>query len=83
MKTLNEKDLLLSPQTVSDLTGNGDESRADKAETDVDCRSVDNQCLSEDDNPCASDECTNVGCQNTDDEANPKRWTSTECTTVT
>ena len=61
MKKLDQKDLLLSPKVVTDLTGGGSggnpRNPTDNCPTNA-CTEND-QCLSEIDNPCASDEnCT-------------------------
>jgi len=80
MKKLEQKDFLLSPKVVTDLTGSGESSGvvSDKCpETYPNCytsalpggcQSKKLQCLSEDDNPCASeDNCTGEPCLLTGD----------------
>lgn len=80
MKKLDKKDLLLSPKVVTNLTGsqNGGREVSDHCpptfpdcNTSADpggCFSGNNQCLSEADNPCASDKnCTGDLCLLTGD----------------
>lgn len=80
MKKLKQRDLLLSPKVVTDLTGSGEGSRdmTDQCPPTFPncytsalpggCVTGNNQCLSEDDNPCASDDnCTGDPCLLTGD----------------
>lgn len=70
MKKLEQKDFLLSPKVVTDLTGSGtDNPNGTKAtktctETAVDCTgaSDDGTCLTLEEEGCATDNCATNGC---------------------
>lgn len=80
MKKLKPKDLMLSPRVVTDLTGNGNSDRDVSNHCPVTfpdcntsaqpggCNTGNDQCLSEVENPCASDDnCTGETCLLTGD----------------